>query len=1064
MPNVTIFDEIKQTTNCLDLAQELGLNPTRVGMIRCPDPAHGDRNPSCKVYLDAFYCYGCGKRWSSIDLVMQVKSWDLLMAARYLADRAGLAWPEPSEAARQEYERQAGRQAALQQQVTVWAKSLRPVDLEYLRGRGFTEDFVREHSFGYGGHGTPQAVEAARGLGLLVATQDGRDWYMPGERLAVPFFRYDRVVQVAFHKPGGVPKYLYPTGWEKPLVTNAARYDRTAFLAEGVFDYFSLLQAELPAATCLGTQASATQRLELDKFKDLVVLFDGDDAGRAGAWKLAAEFLPAARVAGLPDGQDLNDLLRERGADAFKTFCLEAAREAKNFLDLQLDQLAINPGDAEARQQAIIGIARLDPVKQDIYTEALYGRIKSIGVKKPTLEKEVKAAARAGEDERNERNRAKEPENRSLLSRSVYAPWLEALSQTRYRVNGRGSLCYVKYSEKGGEEEIPLANFLARPVREVTRDNGAEREIEFELAGILAGGHELPTARVAAKDFSTLSWVPSAWGLGANVEPGQGCKDRVRHAIQCLAQNVAKETVYAHLGWRKLDGAWVYLHAGGAIGANGPVAGVAVDPGEKLQEYALPEPRQDAGLLAAVRASLALLRVAPAGITYPLVAAVYRAPLGEALPVDLSMFLAGPTGAKKTSLLALMQAHWGAGFHDRRLPGGWDSTANALEKLAFLAKDAVLVVDDFAPKGAPSDVQRLHREADRLLRAQGNLIGRSRMRADGSLRPDYAPRGLMACSGEDIPRGQSLRARGLILEVGPDDVDLARLTELQGMARSGLLAAAMAGYVRWLAGRMDDLKRELRERHEHLRAEARKASFSHDRTPDIVASLGLGWQELLAFATESGAVTQEEATKLWCEGWEALRAAGEAQSGHLAGEEPTGRFLALLAAAITSGKAHLADAKTGGEPAGAAAWGWRERDVGLSTEWQPLGDRVGWLDGDELLLDPEAAYATAQKFARDQNASLSVTQRVLWKRLAEKRMLVSAAPGKHVAYTTIPALGKRMYVLHLYAGSLLSTISGTIGTPGTVPPGTRAFAPEKVCLESGHPQFQAQKIGTAPPP
>jgi hypothetical protein len=107
----------------------------------------------------------------------------------------------------------------------------------------------------------------------------------------------------------------------------------------------------------------------------------------------------------------------------------------------------------------------------------------------------------------------------------------------------------------------------------------------------------------------------------------------------------------------------------------------------------------------------------------PLFAAVYRAPLGEMVPVDLSVFLAGPTGTQKTELTAMAQAHYGAAFNGRRLPANWSSTENALEKQSFAAKDAIFTVDDFAPAGTSNDVARLHRVADRLLRAQGNRSG-----------------------------------------------------------------------------------------------------------------------------------------------------------------------------------------------------------------------------------------------------------------------------------------------------------------------------------------------------
>src|SRR5206468_3731005 len=100
----------------------------------------------------------------------------------------------------------------------------------------------------------------------------------------------------------------------------------------------------------------------------------------------------------------------------------------------------------------------------------------------------------------------------------------------------------------------------------------------------------------------------------------------------------------------------------------------------------------------------------------------------------------------------------------------------SLEGLASTAKDALLVVDDFAPQGGAHDVARYHREADRLLRAQGNRAGRGRCRPDGSVRPARPPRGSIISTGEDVPRGQSLRARLLVLELAPGELDWSRLT------------------------------------------------------------------------------------------------------------------------------------------------------------------------------------------------------------------------------------------------------------------------------------------------
>lgn len=596
-----------------------------------------------------------------------------------------------------------------------------------------------------------------------------------------------------------------------------------------------------------------------------------------------------------------------------------------------------------------------------------------------------------------------------------------------------GAICRVK-ATPDGPVTVPLANFSARIVAEEVRDNGVEVTTIFVIEGFLQDGRPLGRAEVSASSYPGMAWVTAAWGTRPVVYAGQGTKDHVRAAIQLLSGEVPRRVTYGHTGWRKLDGCWYYLHAGGAIGPDGAAPTVAVSLAEgRLQDYALPVPPEGEALRRAVRASIGVLKLAPAQVAYPILQAVYRAPLAGALPVDLSLFLAGATGCQKTELTAIAQAHWGPAFHGKHLPGNWDATANALEKAAFLAKDAIFVVDDFAPSGTVADVQRLHHEADRLLRAQGNRSGRVRMCPDGSLRPEYYPRGLIISSGEDIPRGQSLRARLLIIELVKGAVDLAALTQAQADAADGLLAGSMAAYVRWLAPQLDTLKAALPARHRELRAEFRKENMAHDRTPDQAASLAVGWELFLRFAQETGVISEEEAQSLWSQGWRALVEVCKAQSEHQASEDPTGRFVALLGAALTSGHAHVADAVTGKEPENAEAWGWRERNRGAGqypeTEWQPLGDRVGWIDGDDLFLDTDAAFAVVQRLARDQGATIPVTQRVLWKRMAEKGLVLSHDPGTYTTKKTVA--GGRPRVLHISGSLIYPGIMGNMGNMGT---------------------------------
>jgi hypothetical protein len=419
-------------------------------------------------------------------------------------------------------------------------------------------------------------------------------------------------------------------------------------------------------------------------------------------------------------------------------------------------------------------------------------------------------------------------------------------------------------------------------------------------------------------------------------------------------------------------------------------------------------------------------------VIVPLLGAAFRAPLGTA---DCSIHLAGPTGAGKSELAALAQQHFGAGLDARHLPGSWASTGNALEGQAFTLKDSLMVVDDFAPVGGAGDVARLHREADRLLRAQGNHAGRQRMRADATLRPAKPPRGLILSTGEDLPRGQSLRARLMVAELGPGELNWAQLTERQRDAAEGMYAQALAGYVRWLAPNYATVRDSLRTEAAKLRDRAR-VNGQHARTPGIVADLATGWRCWLDFAMAVGAIDQAQRDRLMDRIWTALQEAGADQAEHQTAAEPCAHFLRLLSAVLASGRAHMA-AKDGGQPPDADAWGWRATPTitrdGSAMRWEPQGRCIGWLDGADIYLEPDAAYAEAQALAGQQGESLPVTPRTLWRRLREHRPPLLASWDEARQRNTVrrTLAGQRHCdVLHLRADAL-STTHTEPSTPST---------------------------------
>jgi len=561
---------------------------------------------------------------------------------------------------------------------------------------------------------------------------------------------------------------------------------------------------------------------------------------------------------------------------------------------------------------------------------------------------------------------------------------------------------------RGGTEEVALTNFTARITADVTRDDGADTERIFELEAEL-GGRRIDFS-VPADRFASMQWPTEEIGAGARVAPGLGAKDHARYAIQLLSGDPPRRTSYGHLGWRKIGEAWLYLHAGGAIGAEGAVEEIDTHATGPLERFELPEPREGEALAEAVRASLALLEVAPYRVTVPLLAAVGRAPLSDS---DFSLHLAGPTGVRKTALAAVFQQHWGSALHARNLAESWQSTPNAIEVLLFATKDTLVVVDEFQPGGSAAGVDKAHRDADRVFRAQGNQAGRGRLRADASMKPVKHPRGVIVSTGEDVPRGSSLRARMMIIEVERGVVDLERLGAAQQVADQGVLAQSLAGYLHFLA-RREGAKTERAAEFERLRDRARGGP--HGRTAEIVANLMLGFNSFIAFAVGAEAIPRSKGDELGGLAWSALLEGSAAQARQQRGQEPARRFLDLLTGAIASGAAHVT-ARDGSNPRHAGAWGWQND----GQEERPRGARVGWLDEEQLYLEPEASFAAVQRLGQASGDALGVSPETLRKRLHEAGHLVRTdlATKRQTITVRVRLDGKRREVLHLSAETLL---------------------------------------------
>jgi DNA primase catalytic core len=766
--------------------------------------------------------------------------------------------------------------------------------------------------------------------------------------------------------------------------------DRPVLVTEGVADCLVALQADMPAispASVRFAKACYPRLLQLARrAQRLIICNDNEDnqAGMKGALATAG-FLDRegvdVRLVTLPRPADVSkidlaDFLKHHLTEDFQSLCDQAA----SYLDAQLATYTASADgytNCQTAQQFVTEVLRPCPDAQKALAFLRY-RVKAyFRLRKPDIDDLVKAYHRQQRQQAHRRTApdvrlADGPEDASdregFFANVGDAEDLDGLAagarrdddarppEVRYRATRYG-LVWEKPT-KDGPTDVQLTNFTAMITAEVTRDDGAETRKRFALAAMLKGQTyylDIPEAQ-----FVGMSWVTEHLGAQAIVMAGMTLKDHTRAAIQILSPHIEHRHVYEHTGWRVVNGERCYLHNGGAITAQGGRDDIRVELSGVLARYQLPVPPTGAARIAAITASLDLQALLPERGMFPVQGAVYLAPLRELLvtePPDFTVWLHGRSGLFKSEVAALAQAHWGD-FSRMTLPASFVATGNALERLTFATKDALLVCDDYFPARNRREADAMDQTAARLLRGVGNGSGRSRMRQDTTMRPDLPPRGVTLATGERLPDGHSTNARLFLLSLTPtaqDDI-ANRLAKAQECKAQYQLA--MSAYIQWIAQHWDTLQDTLPQRFRELRQLA-YAPGNHFRQPSQIAYLQLAWEVFTTFALEVGALDPDSRTALLQDAWEMLTTTARQQSQALQDEAPEHRFLALLADGFASKRAYLENLN-GDCPADGDAWGWvrvtrHDRDGNAYHELQrPLqGTLLGHAGEDWLYLFPE---------------------------------------------------------------------------------------------------------------
>lgn len=525
----------------------------------------------------------------------------------------------------------------------------------------------------------------------------------------------------------------------------------------------------------------------------------------------------------------------------------------------------------------------------------------------------------------------------------------------------------------------PLANFVVLPRAVVTRDDGVNISQETILDGWTMDGAPLPRVNVKTDQFDSMGWVTKNWDFRANIAPGNTVKDRLRYAISEVGRETCERiTQYTHTGWRKIGGKWAYLYEGGAVGAEG----VTVSLGSGLDMYRLDgngdERFKSISYLDGAMMTLDISNVIAEHVCIPLLGTIFLAPLREFLSETgiapaYALFLLGGTGSRKSTAAALALSHFG-NFTGKSLPASFNDTANFIRKKAFLLKDAPIVVDDYHPVTSLQERKKMEATAQSLARAFGDGAERGRMKSDLTLQESMPPRGVAIISGEDTPGvGESGMARFYVVNVSRDDVPATEaLTSMQEVARMGYLQKSMRGYILWLLKQIDEMPTLLHEDFLRNRAIAiEKTKGQHGRTAEAIAHMMLGYDSMLRYLRDVGAITTDDCIRMSAHAWQVVTDNSRKQSEDMREDRPSKIFLSSIGELLISKGAAVRDLT------------FSPGESGGSTP----KDMIGYMDADFYYLMPQVAYRAVARLCNDQGQAFPLTLKMLYKQMREDGVL-----------------------------------------------------------------------------
>lgn len=423
------IERIKERASLLEIVSEYTQVKRSGSRFFAVCPFHSEKTPSFQVREEdgSYRCFGCGASGNIFSFLMTIRGITFPEAVEELASRYSI-----------EIKREGGSGARTGGGDSTFKKGLfnaNRIALEYFKGslqkapsqvakyieeRGITRESIENFAIGYApGRGGLHAVlsklkisdDVGVAAGLLRRKDSGEVMDTFRERIIFPIW-FDskrvsgfggRTIPALVAEGSHPPKYLNSPEtpiynkskllFGMPQALKSCRENKSAFVVEGYMDVVGLSQAGVQnvLATC-GTALTKDHVEKLSRLvKKVIILFDGDVAGRTAAAKSFLSFMNApieVYATFLPDGDDPDSIARAQGHDTAKY--LEALQK-RSLLECYIDHLIANEGGASPSDLGSIGTGNVakeiskvlsqvkDPIVRDQYIQNASFKLKVRG-------------------------------------------------------------------------------------------------------------------------------------------------------------------------------------------------------------------------------------------------------------------------------------------------------------------------------------------------------------------------------------------------------------------------------------------------------------------------------------------------------------------------------------------------------------------------------------------------------------------------------------------------------------------------------------------------------------